>query len=187
MTKTKVILIVSFVLVFAAGAALGVLLARPEKRPPHPSSWLAAELNLSAEQRKQMEAVWSEAMGATFARHGEKRAAVVQERDQAIQALLSEAQQAQYQAIQQDYTRKMNELSQERKRVFDDAVERTKRILTPEQATKYEELMKRHRERGMGPGPGGFRGRRRPPPATEPTTSERPAPHGEEREPPLPE
>ena len=173
MTKTKLILIVSVLLVFAAGASLGVLITRPGQPPPR-GSWLANELNLTTDQRDQMRTIWSEAMGSV-SKQRERRAALAQERDQAILALLSDAQQAQYDAIQQEYVRKTDELSQERKRAFDDAIEQTKRILTPEQATKYDELLKKQRERGAGGGPPGFRGprHRHTAPASGPASDEK--------------
>lgn len=184
MTKAKMILIASFLVVFAAGTSLGVLIAgRMRPPPPPPGSRLAHQLKLSAEQQDQMHKIWEEVMGSVFSQRGERREALGQERDQAILGLLSEAQRAQYDAIQQEYRRKVDELSQERKRAFDEAVERTKKILTPEQAAKYDELMKEQGERGMGRGgPGDFRGprRRHSASASRPVTSEPAAPHGEE-------
>jgi len=191
--RNKTILIVSFVLVFAAGAAVGVVAAR-RFRPPQPPSWLASELDLTPEQRERMHQIWSETMRSGFRQEGERRAAMMQERDEAIQALLSEEQRAKYEAIQQDYTRKRDELSQERRAAFEKAVEQTKAILTPEQRVKYEELMKRERERGAGgpprggpPGmgggpPPGFHGprHRRGGPSSRPATSEESAPRVEE-------
>ena len=181
MTKTKAILLGAFLLVFAAGAALGVLIGR-SGRPRERAGWLTAELNLTDPQREQMHQVWSEVMGAGFREQGQQRAAMAQDRDRAIAALLSESQRSQYEAIQQNHLRRVEELSQERRRAFENAVERTKGILTPDQARKYEEWMKRQGERGMG-GPGGFRGPRRYHTATAsgPTTRPMPAPRGEEQ------
>ena len=183
MTKAKVILIVSLLVAFASGTSLGVLIAKGMRPPPPPpGSRLAYELNLTAEQQDQMHKIWEEVRGTVFSQRGERREALAQERDQAILSLLSEAQRAKYDAIRQEYTRKVDELSQERKRAFDEAVERTKKILTPEQAVKYDELMKKQGERGMGRGgPGDFRGPRRySAPSSRPTASEPAAPHGGE-------
>jgi hypothetical protein len=109
---------------------------------------------------------------------------LAQERDGAIQSLLSNEQRSRYDAIQQEYSRKTEELSQERKRAFEQAVEQTKHILTPQQAAKYDELMKGQREGGTeGAGPPGLRGprRHRVPSTGEATTKEIPAPRGGER------
>lgn len=148
MTKTKMILLGSFLLAFAAGTALGLLVSRPD-RPAHGRSPLA-ELNLTPAQREQMKKIWTETHGAASKPQGEARSAAAQRREQAIQALLSDEQKARYDAIQQEYSRKLEELSQERKKASDAAVERCKRLMSPEQAAKYDELIKKQRERGGG-------------------------------------
>jgi Spy/CpxP family protein refolding chaperone len=183
MTKTKAILFVAFLLAFAAGTSLGVFVAKPAEHHKERPSWLTRELNLTPEQQSEMSAIWKEYM-ESFPRQqqGERRAALAQQRDQDILALLSAEQRAKYDAIQQDYTHKVEELSQERKRAFDDVIAKTKAILTPAQATKYEELMKRPHERGMGMGGPGFRGgrNRQSSSTSRPTTDEQRAPRGGE-------
>ncbi len=193
MTKIKAILLLSFLLVFAAGTSLGVLLTRSHRPPrPRPQSWLTTELNLTKDQQDQMRKIWSEIMGASFRQDAERRAALMQQRDQAILALLTEAQRRDYEAVQEDFAHKMDQMSAERKQAFDEAVARTKRILTPEQAAKYDDLMTRQRERGMGggpppleggPGPMGFRGprHRHATSTSAPTTNEHLPPHGGEQ------
>ncbi|MGA2265482.1 MAG: hypothetical protein ABSH10_03515 [Phycisphaerae bacterium] len=173
-------------LVFAAGALLGVLMMELG-HPPRPRSWLVGELNLTRDQQEQMQKIWSETMESSFRQQEERRAALAKQRDQAIAALLSADQQSKYEAIQQDHARKIEELSADRKKAFDEAVARTKRILTPQQAAKYDELMKRQREHGRegGPPPMEFRGPRHHP-TSNPSMSgpsmpeEHPAPPGGE-------
>jgi Spy/CpxP family protein refolding chaperone len=160
MTKTKILLVVVFLVTFAAGAVAGRLSVQSGHRPPG-SSFLAAELNLTSEQREQMHNIWTEVMGEGGRRQWEQRRLLGQERDQAIAALMTPEQKPLYDKILQDYTRKVDELSQERKKAFDQAVERTKQILTPEQAAKYEELLKKMPERGGFGGP--RHGQREPP------------------------
>ena len=160
MTKIKAILVVSFLVTFAAGTASGLLYASLDRHPRGPS-WLATEMNLTSAQQEQMHSIWSEVMGSMMKERAEQREALKQERDQAITALLTEEQRSRYEAILQDYARKEGEMSEQRKQAFEEAIRRTKEILTPEQAGKYEELMKKQRERGFGPPHGGHRG---PPP-----------------------
>ena len=170
-TRTKVVLLVSFLLTFGAGTSVGLLISRPENRPSDKSrSWMG--LNLTDEQREQMREIWSSAMGRG---RGERRL-LAKERDKAVVALLTEEQLPRYEQIVGEYERKMKDLSRERQRRIQEAVERTKRILTPEQVEKYEELRKRRRERA--------RARRRtgvkpvpPTGSTQPAT--RPAPRRE--------
>ena len=178
MTKTKAVLLGAFLLAFAAGTSLGLFVAKPV--PTTHRSMLAAELNLTAEQSDKMQQTWADVMGTLGKQHGERRTAAAQERDQALTALLAElpeAQRARYEAIQQRYSQTVEELSQERKKAFDEAVERIKQMLTPEQGQKYVEWLKKQRERGGG-GPG-FRGPRYPrtAPASKPVANEQVIPH----------
>jgi Spy/CpxP family protein refolding chaperone len=175
------LLVLTVLLVFVAGTLLGVLIVKLG-HPPRPRSWLVTELNLTRDQQDQMQKIWSETMESAFRQQEERRAALAKERDQAIAALLSADQRSKYEAVRQDYARKMEELSADRKRAFDEAVARTKRILTPRQAAKYDELMSRQREHGRegGPPPPEFRGPRHHPASGPMMTEEPPAPHGGE-------
>jgi Spy/CpxP family protein refolding chaperone len=175
MTKTKILLVVVFLVTFAAGAVAGRLSWESGSRPPRPS-FLAAELDLTADQREQMHKIWTEVMDEGGRRQWDQRRVLGQDRDAAIAALMTAEQKPQYEKILQDYTRKVDELSQERKKAFDQAVEQTKQILTPEQAAKYEEMLKKMPERG------GFRGSPGGPPGP-PPWGERGGPprHGHDR------
>lgn len=179
MTKTKMLLILSFAVTFAAGAAVGILVSRPG-HPPRKPSWLTAELDLTDPQRDQMREIWSEVMRTGGRNQRDQRKAFSQQRDQAIAALLTDTQRPEYESLLQDYARQVEELAQERKRAFDEAVERTKQMLTPDQATKYDELMKSRRDRGPGDRPGPPWGG--PPPAHTgppgPPPDHRPTPRG---------
>jgi Spy/CpxP family protein refolding chaperone len=161
-----VILIAAFLLIFAAGTAVGLLTFWPRPRAKR-RTWLAEELNLTPRQREQMHEIWSQAMKAS----GEQRHAtwreLVKQRDEAIVALLTDEQRAQYEQIIQDYEGKLQEHHRQRRRAIEQAVERTKQILTPEQNKKYDELRKRRG--GWGPGRRGPRRRR---PGSRPTTRE---------------
>lgn len=155
MSKNKVILLVSYLVIFAAGAASGLLILKPEHRP-HGRSWLEQELNLTPAQQEQMRKIWSQHIETNEL---DNRKALAAERDKAVKELLSAEQLPKYEQILKEHDRKMAELSQERMEAFQKAVEQTRTILTPEQAKKYEELMKQPRERG-----GRFGGRGRPHP-----------------------
>lgn len=184
MSRNRVLVVVCFLAAFAAGLAVGMVLARPAERPRH-HSWLMSELKLTAQQRDQMGKIWSEVMEGSGRQHGDQRRAIAEERDKAIAGLLTGEQQPKYEQILQDHTRKLGELAQQRKAAFDQAVERTKQILTAEQAKLYDELLKKQRERGFG-GPRGMGPRQgRGGPASRPATStsqsvSHPASHGEE-------
>ncbi|MEW6202235.1 MAG: hypothetical protein AB1546_09685 [bacterium] len=154
MNKDKIILSVSYLVIFAAGVVSGVLILKPEPRP-HGRSWLEQELNLTEAQREQMRKIWSQHIEPN---EFENRRVLMSERDKAIKELLTAEQLPKYEQIHKEYEVKTTELLQERRNAFQKAVEQTRAILTAKQAKKYDELMKRQRERG-----GRFGGRGRPP------------------------
>jgi hypothetical protein len=200
MTKLKAFLIVSFILTLAAGVALGLLLANLPIDHRGPSR-LEAELklNLTDTQRKQMDAIWEEVVGAKMRQWGEQRDAKRQEREKALNALLTDDlrpkydavftefskketeqrdalrqerekaiaavfagdQRVKYEAIQTEAARDEAAMAEQRKLAFEEAAKRTREILTPEQAVKYDDWIQKQRDRGFGPPRGGRRG---PPP-----------------------
>ncbi len=163
MTRTKAVLLVSFVLVFVAGLAAGRLTAR--RRPRHRGrSWLTSELNLTPDQRDQMQEIWSEATRQPRAPR-EDWAQARRERDEAVRELLSDEQTEEYDRIIREREERRQAMADRRRKAFEDAVARTKEILTPEQRAKYDEIRSRMPERGRrGPFGPGMRGPRRPEP-----------------------
>jgi len=157
-TKTRIIVLLSFVVVFAAGAAVGLLLSR-SALPRHPRSWLASELGLTPEQREQMRQIWSRPdQGSPMRSHLERRRAIRKWRDEAVRALLSEEQKGRYDEIVREYEQQLAKLSEERRKAFQQRLERTKAILTDSQRRKYEELLEKGRGPGGRPGAGPPRG-----------------------------
>jgi hypothetical protein len=172
--KTKTIIAIGFVLALLAGASLGVLGdrtlplqdrdERPDRGGRHGErdrrASLAQELDLTSQQREQMDAIWS----GLLKEHGrggpDRFRAIQKERDEAIVALLNDEQKKEYDRIQADHTGKMDELARQREEAYADAVRRTKDILNEQQRATYEEILKRRR------GPGGPHG-----PRTRPTTA----------------
>jgi len=172
--KANLLLTLSLALTFAAGLALGCLLERgcgSRHRPGRRQSWLARELDLTPEQEQQMHAIWSEAMGQLGIPRGERSRTLTEEREKAVRDLLTEEQELQYDRVLAEHEQKLAGLKDEGKQAFERAVARTKEILTPEQRTKYEEMLGRTREHGRrgppgpGMGPPGRRPRPEPPEA----------------------
>jgi len=150
MTKTRTVLIISFLVIFAAGVGVGLFVGW-RTRPRRRGSRLARELDLTQKQREQMRKIWTESLrGAPRQAIGERRQELREERDQAFQDLLDDKQKAQHKLITEEYSRKQTELSEERKKLFQDAVEKTKLILSESQRKKYEELLKSRGGRGRG-------------------------------------
>ena len=161
MTKTKVMVFGCSCVVFAAGLAGGITLDRVKSRPRR-RSWIGNELDLTPAQREQMHKTWSGVLSASRMQLREQKEALRKERDQLVRALLTEEQLAQYAEVMEAYEQKTAALAAERRKAFEEAVERTRQILTERQREKYEELLKqrggwnrRHGRPGMGaPGPG---------------------------------
>jgi Spy/CpxP family protein refolding chaperone len=177
MIKIRIILAAAFLVTFAAGGAAALLISHLH-HPPYGPSWLAEELKLTREQQDQMRTLWSEVLGAAGRQTPEQRDAQRLERDQKIKALLSETQRTGYEAILAEYARKDAERAEQRKQAFEEAIRRTKEILTAEQAARYDELMAKAWERGFGPPHGGWRGG---PSDAPPPPEGSPPPHGGER------
>ena len=68
------------------------------------------------------------------------------QRDEALKAIFDPEQRKQYDVAVKTYESKTEELSKEWKRSFDDAVERTRQLLTPEQRVKYDDIRKKREE-----------------------------------------
>ncbi len=149
---TKLIVIMGFVVAFAAGLVVGVSVhtrevtaaAQPTARPMERGGMLTKELNLTAPQQEQMKQIWSE-----VARHGgrdqeDRRQQYRKERDDAISAMVKPEERAKFDEIKSRYSEQMAGLEKDRRAGFDNAVKQTKEILTPEQRVKYEDFLKRH-------------------------------------------
>lgn len=180
MTKSRLMLMVCFLAAFVAGLALG--LAGPKQLvdlvrsfrttpadsgvTPHPGSGhrppgpppLDKVLNLSAEQKQKVDQIWKEAREKAdleWKQREERRKALDEQRKQAILALIPAERHEEYTKVRQDFEDKMNQLMRERPKSFEEAVERTKQVLSEQQLKEYEQWMKQHRPpgpRGRGPG-----------------------------------
>ena len=151
MNKARVTIAVSFLLAFAAGTTVGILVGRSANIHGR-SSWLARELALTAAQREQMREIWSELTGTMRRQQRQEREVLQKEREDAVKALLTVDQQGRYEEVMQEYARKSATLSQERRKVFQEAVERTKLLLTESQRKKYDELLRKEPMRGQRDG-----------------------------------
>src|SRR3954463_2073788 len=94
MSRSKFVILTAFVLVLGAGMVAGRLWARlpvhttPAGKQP---SWLADQLNLTPEQRQQMDGIWAN-VEQQMDQKLERRHGLDRERDQAIEDLLGPEQ-----------------------------------------------------------------------------------------------
>jgi Spy/CpxP family protein refolding chaperone len=147
MTKTRLLIVVCFLVAFAAGISGGLAFSRRPRERPRPPL-LVEQLDLTAEQAEQARDIWSETREALRADMAGRRDALQQERDDAIRALLTEEQRVRYEQVMADYRSKREELRNKRKAAIEKAVERTKEILTDEQRAKYDQLLEERRKQG---------------------------------------
>jgi Spy/CpxP family protein refolding chaperone len=164
--KAKLVVSIGFAIAFAAGLVVGLWMRQPAiasvAQSKDDRSWLARELNLDAAKGEEVKRIWSEAMKSSSREQDEaRRRALRKERDDAIAAMIRPDDKTAYETVMHVYNDRNNEISRERAAAFDDAVERTKAILTPEQRAKYDELLKkREQERGNNSGHGRWTGDR---------------------------
>ncbi|MBP7933393.1 MAG: Spy/CpxP family protein refolding chaperone [Phycisphaerae bacterium] len=155
---TRLTVVIGFLVAFIAGLMVGMerrpapSTAWPASTQPSrpPRGWWAAELNLTSTQQEQMRQIWLEAARFGGREQEERRRQYRQARDNAIVALIRPEDAAKHEQILKDYAEQTAALDREWRNSYDQAVERTKSILTPEQREQYEMFLKRH-----PPGPTG--------------------------------
>lgn len=176
-TRSRIILLLLFILTFGAGLSAGKLFDRHPAPPHRGPSWLSGELNLTPEQRKTILDIWNNVNQSRY-EEWDRRRDLGRQRTEAIRKLVPQESQTLLEQINENYTQQLNELSAQRRQSFEDAMEKTKAVLTDEQRQKYEEILtRRSSERRRGPGRGDRdRGPdREPPTAGERGPSHRPA------------
>jgi Spy/CpxP family protein refolding chaperone len=140
-----------FAVAFAAGIVVGVqnryfIPGSMSKGTGHEDrhSWLVGELNLTADQQKQLNDIWSDAFHRGGHENEDQRKEIHKQRDDAISALIHSEDKPAYEQIQKNYSDQMSALEQQWHSSFESAVEKTKQILTPQQRQKYEEILARN-------------------------------------------
>lgn len=171
---TKLLVLLGFIVAFGAG-----WVSSGAWRLPHPGGpgergpkdnnrggWLAQQLELTPEQQKQLDQIWSEVGGRGRREDPSKRSELRKERDAKILSLIHPEDRAAYDKAIKDYNDKNEGIEQEWKKTFQRAVEKTREMLTQTQREKYDKMMSRQNWDG-GPRD---RGRASTRPATAPTT-----------------
>jgi Spy/CpxP family protein refolding chaperone len=195
---TKVLLVIGFLVALGAGVIIGMELRQPASATANvpapaatrgatgaggPGGMLTARLGLTPEQQEQMKRIWSETAHRGGREADERRRQFRKERDDAIAALVRPEDRPKYDAAVQHYADRQAAMEREWRSSFQAAVEKTKAILAPDQAKRYEEFLKeREADRvarnsttnGSGSGNGGGNAERdnnnRRPPGTRATT-----------------
>src|SRR5688572_11814580 len=111
MSKTKVIVVVGFLVAFGAGLVLGLQLKQPAVASVNvpqreERSWLRTELSLNPQQEEQIRTIWSE-LHHGGRKHDERRRQLRDERDEAIAALLPASAMGDYDKVLAIYNEKL--------------------------------------------------------------------------------
>ncbi len=140
--KVFIFALAAFFLAFASGVAVGVA-GRRAFQSNRFQSVLVEELDLTPDQRHQIQRIWSDVAD----NHKPLPMAELQKADtarwQAIDQLLTPRQRSQYVQIQQQFESRMQELEQGNRDRVARAEDQTRQILTPTQREKYEQLLAR--------------------------------------------
>ena len=165
MNRARLLFVMGFLLAMCAGVVVGMVVGRAPKAEttPAPTSRpsLEADLKLDPQQSEQVHAIWSGVWSSVRqmdSNRTDKRRALSRERDEAITQLIPAERKAEYDRIMQDYTSKVAELSKDRDKIFQDAEQKMKPLLTETQWKRYEEIKKERMDRGHGGRPPGGRG-----------------------------
>ena len=157
MTKTRIMVVVCFLVALAAGTALGVLVGRKPPDVHRGRPWIAQKLDLTPEQQEKYNKIW-ETLRSGQQRQRDQRDALQKARDEAIKSSLSPSQAQWYDDVMTEYSRAAAEL---RSRPFQEAGKLTKEILDDEQRAKYESILKEQSERRGSRSSGGASGARK--------------------------
>ena len=149
MNKAKVLLILAFVVVCAAGAVVGTAVDRHVR----PSVAVPFDLDLTPAQAQQMKAIWDE-VGKIRHEIFSLRRQLERERRDDFEKLLTPDQLTQYKKIQQDYDAKFKALDEQFRQAAHDADMKSRQLLTPAQLAKYDAIRAKMGPPGMGPPPG---------------------------------
>lgn len=159
---TRLMVTGGFVVAFLAGLIVGLTRVTPQgagsggerERSRDRGSWLVEQLSLTPQQQEQMKAIWDEAAAGGYRKQRDQRRRMKEELDAAIVDLIREEDQSLYEQLLREHDARLAVMEAEWKRSFQNAIEQTKAILTPEQRVKYEAILTRQqwdggsRERG---------------------------------------
>ena len=188
MKMTKLVLVLAFLVVMAAGAVVGMAVDRSMLRagaptvPPPPTRPAFPQFpKINPEQKAKIDEIWAAVDALRYQRFTARHDLDVK-RAQEIQALLSPEQKEKYEAIQTNYRLDVQKLEQNLQDAVKKAEEQTRAVLNDEQRKQYDiwrdAMAKRHGPGRNGPGRSGGPGRGGPGrgmrdrgrPTTNPTT-----------------
>jgi Spy/CpxP family protein refolding chaperone len=141
MTRSNVLAVISFAVVFAAGFFVGQLGWNANRVLHHGGASLASQLELTPRQQEDLRKIWNEQLTDT-ASAAEKRWEEAEDaRDAAVRKLLTPDQLKAYNAIEAEHRERAGAFRAELLRKQLDAEARTRSLLTPPQREKFDKLV----------------------------------------------
>jgi len=147
---TRLIVAVAVIVSFFAGAMVDHVFRGPGMPPggPHggpggPGGYIASQLGLTADQQAKMKDIWQNTFRRSGPENHAKRDELRHQQEQSIAALIRPEDKPAYDKILADTKSKMDAMDADGKKAFDEAVSKTKQILTPDQLKKYEQIIQR--------------------------------------------
>jgi hypothetical protein len=155
MGKARFILTLLFVLTLSSGVVAGILVSRwpaagqlggtrtpATTTPVVMPSPLVQELELTPQQAEQMKVIW-QAVQTKVDDCFLRAQAAQKQREEAIVALLTDEQKAKLAEAQKEYETSLARLKADREKAFNDAVARTRQMLTEPQRQRYQEILQK--------------------------------------------
>lgn len=142
---TRLIVITGFIVAFCAGMMAGVVIRRDGGPAAPPSggreSFIGSQLGLTADQQAKMKAIWQD-----VSRRPDrgKRWQIRKEQEEAIAKLVRPEDRPAYDRTVAEFQAKLDQMDADGKKAFQQAVEKTKAMLTPDQLKKYDVLLARN-------------------------------------------
>ena len=165
MSRAKIVLVLAFLVVCAAGVVVGTAVDRHVRPVEEHRGGLPHELGLNSDQERQMKAIWDSVIQKRQ-QIFPKRREESKQRDAKIRGLLTDEQKSQYDAILKQYADDTAALDEQLHQAEREADTRTRALLTPEQAKKWDDMRSRmHNPRDRDRF---HNDHHRPPPDTEP-------------------
>jgi Spy/CpxP family protein refolding chaperone len=150
-TDSRAVLLLAFVMTLAAGMAGGMFLSRSRANVASSVSARSPldDLQLSADQTQQMRKIWESVRDSvqTCQMRGQS---LRQQRDKAMEALLTDEQKAKFEKVDQDYNAQILALNSQRQTAFQNGVSQTNAILNERQRKTYERILRTRTGREPG-------------------------------------
>jgi hypothetical protein len=154
MTRSNLLAVITFAVVFAAGVMVGKLGWRGTPDDASDGAWIAEHLNLDAKQRDAVRKIWLEQLSSVSSGSAATWENVERQREQKVRAILdSDRQRAAYDEIVAWYAVEVKAFRNKVNESQKAAEEQTKALLNASQRERFERLVSDRNRRQARPVP----------------------------------